>query len=132
MLGDPGGEAEKLMIAALDAANPEVVTDACIGLGLVGHPASALEVVKRLRKTTSDTVQAYMVVALSHLGGRTRVRPLLGVLADGSLDPSIRASAATALGILVDPRAEDPLFEIDAVTNPYGLTIATRELVRVY
>ena len=45
---------------------------------------------------------------------------------------TMRISAASALGILVDERDVDPLFEIDAHTNPYGLTSAGRTLVAVY
>jgi HEAT repeat protein len=73
-----------------------------------------------------------MVVALSHLGDPAAIEPLLRLLEDRATDRRIRESAATTLGILLDPRERDPLFEIDAYASPYGLTYATRELVRIY
>lgn len=132
LLGDPSGRAEKLMLAAFGEETPEVLEDASIGLGFIGHSSSARALVDELRTTKSDNVRVHMVVALSHLGGTSTVRPLLEILLDPTLKHSIRESAAAALGILADPRKVDPLFEIDSCSNPYGLTEATRELVRVY
>ena len=85
-----------------------------------------------IREAKVPSLQIHMVVALGHFGRSGSIDPLLEVLADRRLDPAIRGSAATALGILLDPRTRDPLFEIDAYASPYGLTYATRELVRIY
>ena len=94
--------------------------------------ANARMLVDKLVKTKSQSVQVHMVAALSHLGSHAAVDPLLKVLLDKRGKHTMRESAAAALGILVDDRAHDPLFEIDAHTNPYGLTIAGRALVVVY
>ena len=60
------------------------------------------------------------------------IEPLMKIVANTDMNPTMRESAAAALGILCDPRETDPMFEIDASVNPYGLTSATRELVRIY
>ena len=73
-----------------------------------------------------------MVAALSHLGSTVAIDPLVDVLQNSSLKHTMRESAASALGILVDTREHDPLFELDAHTNPYCLTTAGRALVLVY
>jgi hypothetical protein len=123
---------EDALLDALRTAPEDVIDDAAIGLGLVGRSRAARLVVETLRETKSVAVQAHLVVALSHLGGTVAIDPLLETLADRRTKFTIRESAAAALGILVDPRENDPLFEIDALSNPYALTVATRELVRVY
>jgi hypothetical protein len=60
------------------------------------------------------------------------VEPLLEVLGRTSMKAGVRASAAAALGILMDARDKDPLFEVDTATNPYALTAASRALVVPY
>ena len=88
--------------------------------------------VRKLKKTQSESVQVHMVAAISHLGSNAAIDPLLKVLEGKKNKHTMRESAASALGILVDDREHDPLFEIDAHTNPYGLTIAGRAHVLVY
>ena len=106
--------------------------DASLALGFLGQRATARMLVQKLVETRSASVQVHMVAALSHLGSTAAIDPLIGVLQGRHRKHTMRESAAAALGILVDDREHDPLFEIDAYTNPYGLTIAGRALVLVY
>ena len=117
---------------ALADRSPMVVQSAAVALGFAGNPKSAKLLVATLAEAPWEAVQIHMVVGLSHLGGTVAIEPLLELLRDPAAKPTVRSSAATVLGILLDPRERDPLFEIDACCNPYGLTRATRELVRVY
>jgi HEAT repeat protein len=132
LLGFTSPEIDRRLVDALDNGAPEVVEDAALALGLLGRRATALMLVRKLEQTRSEPVQAHMVVALSHLGSTTAVDPLIALLQDESRKHTMRESAAAALGILVRERARDPMFEIDAFSNPYGLTPGGRELVLVY
>ena len=123
---------EKTLIRALDEGPDEVVEDAALALGMLGTRSTALVLVDKLSRTRSESVQAHMVAALAHLGATTAVDPLLELVEDGSLKPTIRRAAIIALGILLDDRETDILFEIDAHTNPYALTPASRALVLPY
>ncbi|MHC4669452.1 MAG: hypothetical protein ACYTFD_13700, partial [Planctomycetota bacterium] len=127
LLGETDRRIEQTLVAALDEGADEVVEDAAIALGFLGTRTTARLLVRKLAATRSEPVQAHMVAALSHLGGTAAIQPLLELLRDASRKHTVRASAAAALGILVDVRARDPLFEIDAHTNPYGLTLASRK-----
>ena len=132
LLRQPTAEIEKKLTLALDDKSATVVEDASLALGFLGRRATARLLVKKLVETKELSVQVHMVAALSHLGSTAAIDPLLEVLLNTSLKHTMRESAAAALGILVDDRARDPLFEIDAFTNPYGLTLAGRALVLVY
>ena len=132
LLGETSPRIERTLIEALEDGTHRVEEDAALALGMLGRRSAARILVDKLVRTRSEPVQAHMVAALSHLGGTAAIEPLLAVLADASNKHTIRASAASALGILVDDRACDPLFQIDASTNPYALTTASRELVLVY
>jgi HEAT repeat protein len=77
-------------------------------------------------------MQAHMVTGLSHLGGPSAVEPLIEILGNSQKKRDTRISAATALGLIVARRERDLLFELDAYTNPFGLTEASRELARVF
>jgi HEAT repeat protein len=123
---------EKTLIRALDEGSEEVVEDAALALGMLGTRSTALVLVDKLSRTRSESVQAHMVAALAHLGATNAVEPLLEIVEDKSLKPTIRKSAIIALGILLDDRDTDVLFEIDAHTNPYALTPASRSLVLPY
>jgi HEAT repeat protein len=132
LLGITSPEIDRALVDALDNGPPEVVEDAALALGFLGRRATARLLVAKLEQTRSESVQAHMVVALSHLGSTAAVEPLLKLLADESRKHTVRESAAAALGILVEEHAPDPLFEVDAFCNPYGLTPGGRELVLVY
>jgi HEAT repeat protein len=132
LLGRTSPEIEKRLLSTLEDGSDEVVEDSALALGLLGGRSAARTLVVKLATTRSKPVQAHMVVALSHLGGATAIEPLLELLEDKSKKHTMRESAATALGVLVDDRDRDPLFEIDAHTNPFALTAASRELVQVY
>jgi len=132
LLRQPTREIEETLVKALDDKSNTVVEDASLALGFLGRRETARMLVTKLVKTKSESVQVHMVAALSHLGSHAAVEPLLKVLLDTSGKHTMRESAAAALGILVDDRTNDPMFEIDAHTNPYGLTIAGRALVVVY
>jgi HEAT repeat protein len=123
---------EETLIRALDEGPDEVVEDAALALGMLGTRSTALVLVDKLSRTRSESVQAHMVAALAHLGASNAVEPLLEIVEDQSLKPSIRRSAIVALGILLDDRETDILFDIDAHTNPYALTPASRALVLPY
>ena len=132
LLGTTDPEAIATLTKLLDLDSREVVEDAAIALGLIGRPETARLLVAKMVTTKSKPVREHMVVALSHLGGVAAIEPLLKVVKDSTLKPAVRESAAEALGVLLDPREVDPLFELDATCNPYGLTDATRELIRIY
>jgi HEAT repeat protein len=132
LLGRTSPEIERKLLATLEDGSDVVVEDSALALGLLGGRSAARTLVVKLATTRSEPVQAHMVVALSHLGGATAIEPLLELLEDRSKKHTMRESAAAALGVLVDDRERDPLFEIDAHTNPFALTAASRELVRVY
>jgi HEAT repeat protein len=132
LLGITSPEIDRALVDARDNGPPEVVEDAALALGFLGRRATARLLVAKLEQTRSESVQAHMVVALSHLGSTAAVEPLLKLLADESRKHTVRESAAAALGILVEEHAPDPLFEVDAFCNPYGLTPGGRELVLVY
>lgn len=132
LLGNATPEIERFLLRCLEDADHTVVEDAALALGFIGSKGTAEVLVKKLAATRSAPVLIHMVVALSHLGDPAAIEPLLRLLEDRATDRRIRESAATTLGILLDPRERDPLFEIDAYASPYGLTYATRELVRIY
>jgi HEAT repeat protein len=132
LVGDWTPEVEKVVHAALDDRSDAIVMDAALALGLLGRRSSAKILVEKLRQTKWEPVQRHMVAALSHLGSTAAIDPLIETLKTRSLKHTIRESAAAAMGILVDPRERDPLFTIDASVNVYGLTDATRELVRIW
>jgi len=133
LLRQPHPKIETTLLAALDEGSDEVVEDASLALGLLGGRTTARLLVEKLVGTRSESVQTHMVAALSHLGSTVALEPLLAVMKNGAVKHTVRASAASALGILADPReGTDPLFEIDAHTNPYALTSASREVVLVY
>jgi len=72
------------------------------------------------------------VTGLSHLGGAAAIGPLIEILGNSARKRDTRISAATVLGLIIARRERDLLFELDAYTNPYGLTEASRELARVF
>ena len=132
LLRQPTPEIVGMLRDALDDKSNTVVEDASLALGFLGRRSTARMLVKKMVETKSESVQVHMVAALSHLGTHVAVDPLLKVLLNKNAKHTMRESAASALGILVDDRTDDPLFEIDAHTNAYGLTVAGRALVVVY
>jgi len=132
LLRMPTTEIEQALIGTLDDESDTVVEDTCLALGFLGRRHTARLLVEKLVRTRSESVQVHMVAALSHLGSTVAIDSLIDVLRNTSLKHTMRESAASALGILVDDRAHDPLFELDAHTNPYCLTTASRALVLVY
>ncbi|MHC4939636.1 MAG: HEAT repeat domain-containing protein [Planctomycetota bacterium] len=132
LLRKPSPEIEETLALALEDASETVAEDASLALGFLGQRNTARMLVRKLVETKSESVQIHMVAALSHLGSRAAIDPLIEVLRGTHRKDTMRESAAAALGILADDRRSDPLFEIDAHTNPYGLTVAGRALVMVY
>jgi len=132
LLRHPTPEIEQTLVQALDDGSNTVVEDASLALGFLGRRTTAKLLVDKLVKTKSVSVQVHMVAALSHLGSNAAVDPLLEVLSSKRHKHTMKESAASALGILVDDRKIDPLFEIDAYTNAYGLTAPGRNLVLTY
>jgi HEAT repeats len=122
----------RALVIALNSSSDEVAQNAALGLGLRGGEGIAAELVRMLRTTRSEMMQLHMVTGLSHLGGPEVVEPLLAIVADPEAKRDRRISAATALGLIITRSERDPLFEIDAYSNPFGLTEASRELVRVF
>jgi HEAT repeat protein len=131
-LGDGDPAVMEVLEKALAGKSPLVVQNAAIALGFLGNRETASLLVRKLAEAPWEAVQIHMVIGLSHLGGTVAIEPLLELLKTPSTRPTVLASAATVVGILLDPRERDPLFEIDACCNPYALTPATRELVRLY
>jgi hypothetical protein len=132
MIGEASPEVLDLLRRALDDREHDVEVDAALGLGLLGVEGTGPLLAKKLSQTKASHVLIHIVVALAHYGRADAIDPLLAILENGTKDYKTRESAASALGIILDPRERDPLFEIDAYASPFGLTKATRELVRVY
>jgi HEAT repeat protein len=123
---------EKAFLIALNDRSDEVAQNAALGLGLRGGDESARLLVRMLAVTESPMMQAHMVTGLSHLGGPVAIEPLIEILNSPQMKRDTRMSAATALGLIIARRERDLLFELDAYTNPYGLTEASRELAQVF
>jgi HEAT repeat protein len=106
--------------------------DAALALGLLGRRASAGELARELRKTSSSVVQGRIILALGHLGHSEAIDPLLAILQSREDSTLVREFAAVALGLMGDKRARDPLFAADAWFNYYATTQATNEFLRLY
>jgi len=132
LLGRTDAVAERALRRALLEKSPDLVFGAALGLGFLGTRTTGHILVSRLTDTRSESLQAHLVMALCHLGGGMAVEPLLEIARDRGERTATRRAAVIALGLLVDEGEKDPLFEIDASLNPYGLIIATRELVKVF
>jgi HEAT repeat protein len=111
---------------------PGVVEDAALALGLLGHRAIARDLAIRLPRAGSAHAQSRLMLSLIYLAHTESVEPLLLVLRDKGTPSTAREFAAVALGILGDPRDEDPLFELDAWFNLHATTRSTNEFVRLY
>jgi HEAT repeat protein len=121
--------------ALREAANdggPGVVEDAALALGLLGQRAIARDLAIRLPRAGSAHAQSRLMLALIYLAHTESVEPLLLVLRDKGTPSTAREFAAVALGILGDPRDEDPLFELDAWFNLHATTRSTHEFIRLY
>jgi HEAT repeat protein len=129
LLGKRSDELEKLLRQALDDGAPMISENSAIALGLLGRSGTAEVLVTKLVETRSKSLQIHMVVALAHLGGTRAIAPLVKILNDGKADDRVLECAANVLGILVDTRETDPLFEIDSSVNLYGMTVVTRNMV---
>ena len=132
LLGGSDERSKKALLFALADPSDTVAQNAALGLGILGGPDVANILVRKLAGTRSQVMQAHMVIGLSHAGGIEIVEPLLVLMLDPARKKDTRISATTALGLIVATREDDLLFEIDAHSNPYGLTDAGRELVRVF
>ncbi len=122
---------ETLREAASDGT-PGVVEDAALALGLLGQRAIAKDLAIRLPRAGSAHAQSRLMLALIYLAHTESVEPLLLVLRDKGTPSTAREFAAVALGILGDPRDEDPLFELDAWFNLHATTRSTHEFIRLY
>jgi HEAT repeat protein len=109
-----------------------VLENAALALGLLGRRSVAKELAASLPRLGSAQAQARVMLALSYLAHTESVEPLLTALKDKNSPPTAREFAAVALGIIGDPRDEDPMFALDAWFNVHATTRATNELVRLY
>ena len=132
LLGGDDPKHEQALLIALNGKNDEVAQNAALGIGLRGGENSAKLLVKMLAVTGSPMMQAHMVTGLSHLGGADAIEPLIEILGNSGKKRDTRISAATALGLIIARRERDLLFELDAYTNPFGLTEASRVLAQVF
>ena len=98
---------------------------------MLGRRAVALELVKKMKSTSSRTAQARIVVALGHLAHEGTTTPLIEIANDKGRT-LLREFAIIALGLMHDQRTVDPLFAIDADFNFYATTPSTHELLRLY
>ncbi len=132
LLGTVSPEALTALNEAARTGTPGVLEEAALALGLLGHRAIARDLADELPRVGSAYAQARLMLALSYLAHTETVAPLLKVLCDKSSRPTAREFAAVALGILGDPRDDDPLFALDAWFNVHATTRATNELLRLY
>jgi HEAT repeat protein len=132
LLGTVTPAAVDALKAAVDEGGPGVVENAALGLGLLGQRAIARDLAVRLPRAGSAHAQSRVMLALIYLAHADSVEPLLLVLRDQSTPSTAREFAAVALGILGDPRDEDPLFDLDAWFNLHATTRSTHEFVRLY
>ena len=63
---------------------------------------------------------------------RELVGRLRRALEDRAQKSVVREYAAVALGLMVDTRSPDVLFEFDADFNLFATTVTTNELIRLY
>ncbi len=132
LLGTVSPEAVAALNEAARTGTPGVLEDAALALGILGHRSIARDLAAELPRVGSAQAQARLMLALSYLAHAETVEPLLKALRDKSSRPTAREFAAVALGILGDPRDDDPLFALDAWFNLHATTRATNELLRLY
>jgi HEAT repeat protein len=132
LLGTASPEAIDVLNVAARTGTAGVLEDAALALGLLGRRSIAKELAAELPKVGSAHAQARVMLALSYLAHTESIEPLLKALKDKGSPPTAREFAAVALGILGDPRDDDPMFALDAWFNVHATTRATNELVRLY
>ncbi|MCZ6574682.1 MAG: hypothetical protein O7C98_16135 [Planctomycetota bacterium] len=132
LLGRRSPEVERVLLEVMHDSRDDLLEDTALALGLMGRRGTALALVEMLPKARSARVQGRILLALGHLGNSAVVTPLLGILTDKGERTVTREFAAVALGLLGDPRDEDPLFALDADFNYLATTHTTHELIRLY
>jgi HEAT repeat protein len=132
LLGTATPGAVEALKQVASEGTPGVLEDAGLALGLLGQRAIARDLAIRLPRAGSAHAQSRLMLALIYLAHTESVEPLLLVLRDKGTPSTAREFAAVALGILGDPRDEEPLFELDAWFNLHATTRSTHEFVRLY
>jgi hypothetical protein len=121
MTGDRA-HADALIAVVADAAyRPVELSEAAIGLGLLGDGRAVEVLAEGLRGARSFAAQAAFATALGHVGDARAVAPLLAMLGDDARTDRARAFAAAALGRIAD---RDPLpwnTELKLGVNPTAL-----------
>ncbi|MFI5403586.1 MAG: HEAT repeat domain-containing protein, partial [Planctomycetota bacterium] len=132
LLGNASPEAVTALKEAARTGTPGVLEDAALALRILGQRSIATDLADELPRVGSAQAQARLMLALSYLAHSESVEPLMKALVNKSSPPTAREFAAVALGILGDPRDDDPLFALDAWFNVHATTRATNEFVRLY
>jgi HEAT repeat protein len=132
LMGKPSPKTDMVLFHLLTETNPVLVEDAALALGLLGRRSATKILLNKLAKTQSSRVRGGIIQALGHLGNPATIDPLLAILSDRTQKKVVREYAAVALGLIVDTRSPDVLFEIDADFNLFATTVTTNELIRLY
>ncbi len=105
LLGDTASIDELQKLFADSSQRPEVLEHAAIALGCLGDPRISELLQARLAQTDGNIAALGAVAnALGLVGKQNAVMPLVEMLLDQSRSSVQRASAATALGGIADPR----------------------------
>lgn len=119
-------EAQSPLIAALGDPEPAVVSNALLGLGLLGRSDTPLDQVCVLLRTHADpALRSNAALCMAQLtGAGARADCALEAARFGLLDtePTVRSHCALALGNLLDKASVDSL--VDHLTDPVPLVAA--------
>ena len=81
---------------------PELLQQAAIGLGLMGDYELVSELISMLEESKSLASQASVVLALSFIGDKRSIDPLISLLQNKGVSDRARGFAAASLGMVAD------------------------------
>lgn len=116
--------------------HPSLLRDAAVALALLGHKQVGEDLVEILVDGNSSAVRGAAVSAIGFVGDGSVVQPLIDLLVDEGQQDLVRASAATALGLVCE---EEPFHWtakfnnhmnytalVDTLSNPQGTGFLNR------
>ena len=102
LLNERGAIEEMRKIVLESKYRPELLQQAAIGLGLMGDHELVPELIGMLRDSNSLASQASVVMALSFIGDKRSIDPLVSFVNDESHTDRARGFAAAALGMVAE------------------------------
>jgi HEAT repeat protein len=122
-------EARHAILSRLDdETSPGVRVTLAQCLGVLGNDEDAVVMMKALRGATRPNYAGVMAVGLGYHGGDGLLKSLQRLLAERDLDPIVRGTAITAIGILLDRR---PGLEIPTLSRRSNFAVAPKWLFPV-